>query len=52
MSETQAAATVAEAPFKLNLKHYVLVPQKFSFKKDELGNKRDTVELPASEADV
>jgi len=45
MSETQAAATVAEAPFKLNLKHYVLVPQKFSFKKDELGNKRDTVEL-------
>ena len=45
MSETQAAATVAEVPFKLNLKHYVLVPQKFSFKKDELGNKRDTVEL-------
>jgi len=46
MSEqAQAAATGTEGGFKLNLKHYVLVPQKFSFKKDELGNKRPTVEL-------
>jgi len=37
MSETQAAATVAEAPFKLNLKHYVLVPQKFSFRRMNLA---------------
>lgn len=44
MSEAQATEA-ASAPFKLNLKHYVMVPQKFSFKKDELGNKRDTVEL-------
>jgi len=40
------AATQATAvPFKLNLKHYAMVPQKFSFKKDELGHKRATVEL-------
>lgn len=45
MSEVQANDSAASVPFKLNLKHYVMVPQKFSFKKDELGNKRDTVEL-------
>lgn len=47
MSEQAQAATQAASavPFKLNLKHFVMVPQKFSFKKDELGNKRDTVEL-------
>lgn len=44
MDAPQAATVGAEA-FKLNPKHYVMVPQKFSFKKDDMGEKRPTVEL-------
>lgn len=45
MSDTQSATAATSIPFKLNPKHYVLFPQKFSFKKDDLGNKRETIEL-------